>query len=516
MDQQNESLITEFILQGFTDNPKMQLVVFMVFLSVYAITVLGNLGMILLICTQPQLHKPMYYFLGNLSFVDLCCSSTIAPKMLSDLLSATKRISSSACAAQLFLYAVLVDVECLLLALMAYDRYVAICNPLLYSTAMSKKTCQQLIAIAYLIGLLDSTIHTSCTFLSFCSSNIINHFFCDEPPLLIFSCSDTYINEIMLFISVSFVEATSVSMILVSYIYILVTVLRMCSAEGRRKAFSTCASHLMAVGIFHGTILYMYFRPTSSYSMDQDKWASVLYTVVIPMLNPLIYSLRNKEVKDAVSRSFGNIWIFKFCSRYRYYPSASPINFQSFELSQPYFGCSPGRCRPGFPSGDLLHRSSQAAYSGVRCAAQLCSLAPSASDELLLASVESHQALPGAAQHPEPYAMPLNPGRPLHCVFRIGAARHISVAPLSCAAWLSCAAQFCQPPLSPTSLRWAPLDDSGHLLHLPCSLSHLAQTIRHTIQLWAAYLRLLTMKFAGQRHLNFSQAGAKEPPRTAR
>ncbi|KAM6465801.1 olfactory receptor 5AR1-like [Liasis olivaceus] len=312
MDQQNESIITEFILQGFTANPKMQLVLFMVFLSVYAITVFGNLGMILLICTQCQLHKPMYYFLGNLSFVDLCCSSAIAPKMLSDLLSATKRISYSACATQFFLFAMFGDIACLLLALMAYDRYVAICNPLLYSNVMSKKLCQQLITIAYFTALLDSTMHTFCTFrLSFCSSNIINHFFCDEPPLLILSCSETYINEIVLFTIDGFLEAGSIGMVLVSYVYILATILRMRSAEGRHKAFSTCASHLTAVGIFHGTILYMYFRPSSSFSMDQDKWASLFYTVVIPMLNPLIYSLRNKEVKDALTKSVGNIWLWK-------------------------------------------------------------------------------------------------------------------------------------------------------------------------------------------------------------
>ncbi|XP_063145121.1 olfactory receptor 5AR1-like [Candoia aspera] len=312
MDEGNDSVITEFILQGFTDNPKMQLVLFMVFLLVYAITVLGNLGMILLICTQPQLHKPMYYFLGNLSFVDLCCASTIAPKMLTDLLSETKKISYSACATQLFLFDILADAECLLLAVMAYDRYVAICNPLLYPAVMSKKACQQLITIVYFTGLLDSMIQTSCTFrLSFCSSNIMNHFFCDEPPLLELSCSETYISEIVLFTFVGCVVASSIGMILVSYLYILGTILRMRSAEGRHRAFSTCASHLTAVGIFHGTILYMYFRPSSSYSMDQDKWASVFYTVVIPMLNPLIYSLRNKEVKDAGSKALGNIWTWK-------------------------------------------------------------------------------------------------------------------------------------------------------------------------------------------------------------
>ncbi|KAM3850962.1 olfactory receptor 5AR1-like [Vipera latastei] len=310
MDKGNGSAITEFILQGFTDNPKMQLVLFTVFFLVYVITVLGNLGIILLICTKPQLHKPMYYFLGNLSFVDLCCASTIAPKMLIDLLSETKRISYSGCVTQLFLFAILADAECLLLAVMAYDRYVAICNPLLYPTIMSKKACQKIISIVYFTGLIDSMIQTSCIFQqSFCSSNIINHFFCDEPPLLILSCSNTYITEIVLFTIVGFGEASSVSMILVSYVYILATILRMRSAVGRHKAFSTCASHLTAVGIYHGTILFMYFRPNSSYSMDQDKWASMFYTVVIPMLNPLIYSLRNREVKDAVPKSFGRIWI---------------------------------------------------------------------------------------------------------------------------------------------------------------------------------------------------------------
>ncbi|XP_034276313.2 olfactory receptor 5AR1-like [Pantherophis guttatus] len=312
MDKRNGSAFTEFILQGFTDNPKMQLVLFMVFFLVYVITVLGNLGMILLICTKPQLHKPMYYFLANLSFVDLCCASTIAPKMLIDLLSESKRISYSGCVTQLFVFAILADAECLLLAVMAYDRYVAICNPLLYPTLMSKKACQQMITIAYLTGLLDSMIQTSSTFrLSFCSSNVINHFFCDEPPLLMLSCSDTYISEIVLFTFVGFVEASSIGMIFVSYVYILATILRMHSSEGRHKAFSTCASHLTVVGIYHGTILFMYFRPSSSYSMDQDKWASMFYTVVIPMLNPLIYSLRNKEVKNAMSKSLGHIWVWK-------------------------------------------------------------------------------------------------------------------------------------------------------------------------------------------------------------
>ncbi|XP_013927179.1 PREDICTED: olfactory receptor 1019-like [Thamnophis sirtalis] len=312
MDNKNESVITEFILQGFRGNPEMQFILFTIFLLVYAITVLGNLGMILLIYIKPQLHKPMYYFLCNLSFVDLCCSSTISPKMLIDLLVEGKRISFGACATQLFLIGIFADTGCVLLAMMAYDRYVAICNPLLYPAIMSKKACQQMIAGAYCIGLMDTIVYTSSTFrLTFCRSNVINHFFCDIPPLLIISCSDTYISEIVIIVTAGFLEASSIGMILVSYVYILITILRMRSAEGRYKAFSTCTSHLTAVGIYHGTILFIYLRPSSSYSMDQDKWVSLFYTVVVYMLNPLIYSLRNKEVKDAATKSVNNIWIFK-------------------------------------------------------------------------------------------------------------------------------------------------------------------------------------------------------------
>uniref|UniRef100_A0A8C5RE21 Olfactory receptor n=1 Tax=Laticauda laticaudata TaxID=8630 RepID=A0A8C5RE21_LATLA len=285
----------------------MQLVLFTVFLLVYVITVLGNLGMILLISTKPQLHKPMYYFLGNLSFVDLCCSSTISPKMLIDFLVEGKRISFGACATQLFLIAIFADTGCILLAMMAYDRYVAICNPLLYLAIMSKQACWQMIAIAYCIGLMDTIIYTSSTFqLIFCQSNVINHFFCDIPPLLMISCSDTYISELVIFVIAGIIEVSSIAMILISYVYILATILRMRSADGRHKAFSTCASHLTAVGIYHGTLLFMYFRPSSSYSMDQDKWASLFYTVIVYMFNPLIYSLRNKEVKDAATKSMDN------------------------------------------------------------------------------------------------------------------------------------------------------------------------------------------------------------------
>ncbi|XP_042314834.1 olfactory receptor 1019-like [Sceloporus undulatus] len=312
MDKGNHSVINGFVLQGLIDNPKLQLPLFMIFLLVYVMTIIGNLGMIVLICAEPKLHNPMYFFLGNLSFVDLCCSSSIAPKMLSGFLAENNTISYHACVIQLFLFAMLGDVECLLLALMAYDRYVAICSPLHYSVIMSKKVCRQLMATAYFIGMVDSLIHTCCTFqLPFCRSNVINHFFCDEPPLLILSCSDTSINEILIFTLVGSIIACSIGMVLVSYIYIFGTIMRMHSADGRGKAFSTCISHLLAVGIFHGTLLFMYLRPSSSYSMDQDKWASMFYTVIIPMLNPLIYSVRNKAVKDALTKALGKLGLLK-------------------------------------------------------------------------------------------------------------------------------------------------------------------------------------------------------------
>ncbi|CAM2115060.1 unnamed protein product [Caretta caretta] len=215
-----------------------------------------------------------------------------------------KSISYTACAVQMYLSIAFGDAECLLLAVMAYDRYVAICNPLLYTVTMSRHLCKQLVAGVYVLGVLDSMIHTCCTFrLSFCSSNIINHFFCDIPPLLALSCSDTRINEIVMFVSMCYIEVISFLTVLLSYVYITSTILQMHSAEGRHKAFSTCTFHLTAVVLFYGTLLFMYLRPTSSYSTDTDKVASVFYMLVIPMLNPLIYSLRNMEVKDALRKA---------------------------------------------------------------------------------------------------------------------------------------------------------------------------------------------------------------------
>ncbi|XP_039731643.1 olfactory receptor 5W2-like [Pteropus medius] len=308
---ENCTVFTDFIFVGLSGRRDVQLGLFVLFLLVYGITVIANMGMILLISTDLRLHMPMYYFLSNLSFCDVCYSSTVSPKMLVDFLSEQKRISYNFCAMQMYSFGVFADVECVMLSVMAYDRYVAICNPLLYTITMSRSVCTQLVAIVYIQGLVDSAIQTSCTFrLSFCNSNIINHFFCDFPPLLALSSSDTSVNEIMMFTYNSCVLGFSIVTVLLSYSYIITTILRMKSAEGRHKAFSTCASHLTAVAIFYGTLLFMYFRPSSSYSMDTDKIASVFYTVAIPMLNPLIYSLRNKDVKGALKNSIST----KLCS----------------------------------------------------------------------------------------------------------------------------------------------------------------------------------------------------------
>ncbi|XP_028370810.1 olfactory receptor 1020-like [Phyllostomus discolor] len=306
MANENCTVLTDFILLGLSGRRDVQQGLFVLFLLVYSITVIANLGMVLLISMDPQLHKPMYYFLSNLSFSDVCYSSSVSPKMLADFFSQPKKIEYNLCMLQMFFFSVFADVDCVMLSVMAYDRYVAICNPLLYTVTMSRRVCIQLMATAYTAGFVVTTIITYCTTrLSFCKSNIINHFFCDLPPLLTLSTSDTTTIEIAMTISCSCIVGSSLITVLLSYSYIITTILLMKSAAGRHKAFSTCASHLTAVAIFYGTLFFIYFRPSSSYSMDTDKVASVFYTVVIPMLNPLIYSLRNQDVKGALKKVFG-------------------------------------------------------------------------------------------------------------------------------------------------------------------------------------------------------------------
>ncbi|XP_039197024.1 olfactory receptor 1019-like isoform X2 [Crotalus tigris] len=304
---ENNSIVTEFFLIGLTENPNLAPICFVIFLLMYLITCVGNLGMISLIQIDSRLHTPMYYFLNNLAFVDFCYSSTITPKTLTNFLTSKKSISFAGCIAQLFsfmyFFIFCASTECILLAAMAYDRYVAICNPLLYVVTMSPKVCTGMVAGSYLIGLVNAVTQTASTFqLSFCGSNIINHFFCDVPPLLSLSCTDTSMNEMVLFVFATILGIFTSTEIVVSYAFILTAILRINSSEGKQKAFSTCASHLAAVTIFYGTTIFMYLCPSSSYVLDQDKWASIFYTIVIPMLNPLIYSLRNREVKNALRR----------------------------------------------------------------------------------------------------------------------------------------------------------------------------------------------------------------------
>ncbi|XP_062950441.1 olfactory receptor 5W2-like [Cynocephalus volans] len=303
MDRGNCSSVTGFFLLGITDNPKVKLTLFSVFLIVYLIIVLANFGIIILIRMDRQLHTPMYFFLSHLSFCDLCYSTAIGPKMLVDLMAEDKSIPFIGCALQFLIFCIFADAECLLLAVMAFDRYKAISNPLLYTVNMSNRVCFLLLAAVYLVGMTDALIHTTLAFhLCFCGSNEINHFFCDIPPLLLLSCSDTQVNELVIFTIFGFIELSTISGVLVSYCYIILSVLKIHSAEGRFKAFSTCTSHLTTVAIFQGTMLFMYFRPSSFYSLDQDKMTSLFYTLVIPMLNPLIYSLRNQDVKEALEK----------------------------------------------------------------------------------------------------------------------------------------------------------------------------------------------------------------------
>uniref|UniRef100_A0A8C9PSQ6 Olfactory receptor n=1 Tax=Spermophilus dauricus TaxID=99837 RepID=A0A8C9PSQ6_SPEDA len=301
----NATEVTMFIFLGFTDDFYLQVFLFLLFLGIYLFTLIGNLGLVVLVIEDSRLHNPMYYFLSVLSFLDACYSTVVTPNMLVNFLAKKKSISLFGCETQMFLFVTFGTTECFLLAAMAYDRYVAIYNPLLYSVSMSPRVYVPLIIASYVGGISHATIHTVATFrLSFCGSIEIRHVFCDIPPLLAISCSDTHTNQLLLFYFVGSIEIVTILIVLVSYGFILLAILKMHSAEGRRKVFSTCGSHLTGVSIYHGTILFMYVRPSSSYALDHDMIVSTFYTIVIPMLNPIIYSLRNKDVKEAVKKLF--------------------------------------------------------------------------------------------------------------------------------------------------------------------------------------------------------------------
>ncbi|XP_078528008.1 olfactory receptor 5AR1-like [Lissotriton helveticus] len=301
MEEKNQTSVTEFILLGLTNELRIQIPLFVLFLLFYFVTVAGNISIAALIVVEPRLHTPMYFLLSNLSLSDFCYASVIAPNMLVHFFSSRKVISYSACAAQTYFFGVFASTEGYMLAAMAYDRYAAICHPLLYPVIISKKVCIQLVAAVYLGALLTAAVYTGSTFHStFCGPNIINHFFCDMIPLMKLSCSDTFVGKTMIF-AVGFIFGfTSLLIMFISYAYIIAAILRISTNEGRPKAFSTCGSHMTVVLLFYGTALFMYLRLPSSDSGMQDKVVSVFYTLVNPMLNPMIYSLRNQEVKGAL------------------------------------------------------------------------------------------------------------------------------------------------------------------------------------------------------------------------
>ncbi|KAL6085279.1 hypothetical protein STEG23_018285 [Scotinomys teguina] len=299
----NHTAVTEFILLGLTDDPVLRVILFTIILCIYLVTVCGNLSTILLIRVSSQLHHPMYLFLSHLASIDIGISSSVTPNMLVNFLVEQNTISYLGCSIQLGSAAFFGTLECFLLAAMAYDRFVAICNPLLYSTKMSTQVCVQLLVGSYVGGFLNASSFTLSFFsFLFCGPNKINHFFCDFTPLIELSCSDDSVLIVLDSFSSGSIILITVFVIAISYTYILITILKMHSTEGRHKAFSTCTSHLTAVTLYYGTVTLIYVMPKSIYSTDQNKVVSVFYMVVIPMLNPLIYSLRNNEIKSALKR----------------------------------------------------------------------------------------------------------------------------------------------------------------------------------------------------------------------
>ncbi|XP_057623793.1 olfactory receptor 8B3-like [Chionomys nivalis] len=304
MDAVNVSLVTEFILVGLTGKPELQIPLFFLFLAMYLVTALGNLCLIILIVLDSHLHTPMYFFLFNLSFVDICYCSVFTPQMLTNFILRKNVITYTECMTQLYFFMFFATSECYVLTSMAYDRYMAICNPLLYNVVMSPKLCLILIFGSYIIAVSSAVAHTACMLkLTFCDANTINHYFCDIPPLLQLSCTSIYANKLVIFVVGSIHVIVPTSTIFTSYGFILSSIFRISSSEGRSKAFSTCSSHILAVSLFFGSATLVYFKPSSSGSMNEGKISSILYTNVVPMMNPLIYSLRNKDIKIAFRKT---------------------------------------------------------------------------------------------------------------------------------------------------------------------------------------------------------------------
>ncbi|XP_029419943.1 olfactory receptor 183-like isoform X1 [Nannospalax galili] len=299
----NTTLWIEFVLTGLTYQQQWKIPLFLLFLVIYLITIVGNLGLITLIWNDPHLHIPMYFFLGSLALVDTWLSSTVTPKILFSLLAKSNLISLSECMVQFFSFVLCATMECFLLAAMAYDRYAAICNPLLYPVVMTNRLCIRLLVMTFVVGILHASIHEGMLFrLTFCNSNIVHHFYCDVMPLLKISCTDPSLNYLIVFIFSGSIQAFTILTILVSYTLVLFTILKKKSVKGIGKAFSTCGAHLLSVSLYYGSLLFMYLLPATQKVHDEDMMDSVFYTVIIPVLNPIIYSLRNKQVKDSLAK----------------------------------------------------------------------------------------------------------------------------------------------------------------------------------------------------------------------
>ncbi|XP_077171374.1 olfactory receptor 5A2-like [Paroedura picta] len=306
MERKNQTILAEFILLGLSDDPNIQLVLFATGLLIYVFTLAGNLAIILLIQTDQHLQAPMYFLLSNLSFTEICYISSTMPKMLWDLVAGNKTISFAGCALQMFCFLTTAATEGVLLLVMAYDRYAAICHPLHYTLLMSQPMLRWLLAVSWAIGGLNATVNTAFVFsLDFCGPNKIVHFFCDIPPVLHLSCSDTSLAELVTFMISGSIITVTVSLIVLSYVLIVLSVLKISSAQGRIKTFSTCASHLTVVSIFYSTAIFTYMRPSSGRSMEDDRVISVMYTIITPLLNPIIYSLKNKEMQAALRKALG-------------------------------------------------------------------------------------------------------------------------------------------------------------------------------------------------------------------
>ncbi|KAM9294488.1 olfactory receptor 12D1-like [Gastrophryne carolinensis] len=305
MENLNKTFVTEFILLGVTNLPQLHIFLFLLFLMFYLVSFIGNLSIVSIVIIDHGLHTPMYFFLGNLSFLDFFYATTTVPKLLSGLLMQNKRISFQGCITQLHVFHFLGSTEAMLLMTMSYDRYVAICNPLRYHILMARTECIQLALISWLVGFFYSLSHTILTSrLPFCNANKVAHFYCDIKPLLKLACTDTHLNESLVNIVTGSVAIGTFILIVISYVFIATHLQNISSDQGRNKAISTCSAHFTVVLLYYGTAFCTYLRPATKDSLDQDRITAILFTVITPALNPLIYALRNKEVKRAFRRVF--------------------------------------------------------------------------------------------------------------------------------------------------------------------------------------------------------------------